>query len=78
MAVRWEQNVLEIKCLRSLVGVSGMELRMKRCVEELDMKGVGKWSGSESIEMVRTHGGNTWREYNTRREYMSTVWIKGY
>ena len=35
-AERRKVNVLEMKCLRSLVGVSRMELGMKRCVGELE------------------------------------------
>ena len=36
-AERWKVNVLEMKCLRSLVGVSRMDrVRMKRCVGELE------------------------------------------
>ena len=40
-ADRRKVNVLEMKCLRSLVGVSLMdiELGMKRCVGEIEYKG---------------------------------------
>ena len=40
-AERRKVNVLEMKCLRSLVGVSRMdiELEMWRCVGELELKG---------------------------------------
>ena len=34
------------------------ELRMKRCVGDLDRKGVSEWSRSESIEMVWACGKN--------------------
>ena len=39
-AERRKVDVLEMKCLRSLVGVSRMDrVRMKRCVGELEQKG---------------------------------------
>ena len=39
-AERRKMNVLEMKCLRNLVGVSRMDrVGMKRCVGELESKG---------------------------------------
>ena len=35
-AERRKVNVLEVKCLRNLVGVSRMKLGMRRCVGELE------------------------------------------
>ena len=41
-AGRRKVKVLEMRCLRSLVGVSRMELRMRRCKESRNRKGVGE------------------------------------
>ena len=50
-AERRKENVLQTKCLRSLEGVSRID-RFKN--EEVHRNGVGRQSGSESIEMVWT------------------------
>ena len=41
-AERRKVNVLEMKCLKSLVGVSRMELEMKRALESWNKKGVSE------------------------------------
>ena len=53
-AERRKVNALEMKCLRSLVGVSRMDrVRYKEVrIGELEYKGVSEKSRSESIEMV--------------------------
>ena len=64
-AQRRKVNVLEMKCLTNLMGMSRMiELGMKRCVKEQELK------ESWRIESIREYcdGLDTWREW------MGTVW----
>ena len=53
-AERRKVNVLEMKCLRSLVGVSRMDrIRNEDVIRRAErVEGVGEYSGSEIVEMV--------------------------
>ena len=66
-AERSKVNVLEIKCLRSLVGVSRMD-RVGN--EDLRMR-----AGIE-MELVSRADQEYWDGLGTWREWMSTVWLE--
>ena len=64
-AENWKVNVLELKCLRNLVGVSRMdrvrneEVRRRAGIErELKGSPIERESKSESIEIIWTCGKN--------------------